>query len=72
MTMRQDDMPSPGFIPNSPRLCQEVAKAINHVEVQRDLQGAAGSSGEDLAAFFEKLLAYMKAKDLVPAPKKGK
>ena len=30
MTMRQDEMPSPGLIPNGPRLCQEVAKAINY------------------------------------------
>lgn len=73
MTMRQDEMPSPGLIPNGPRLCQEVAKAINYAEVQRDLQGAPGSTGGDLAAFFEAILAHMKAKDLIPAPtKKGK
>ena len=72
MTMRQDEMPSPGLLPNGPRLCQEVAKAINYTEVQRDLQGVPGSTGADLSAFFEALLAHMKAKDLIPQPKKGK
>ena len=74
MTMRQDEMPSPGFIPNGPRLCQEVAKAVNYAEVQRDLQGEARATGGDLAAFFEAILAHMKAKDLIPKaePKKGK
>ncbi len=72
MTMRQEDMPSPGLIPNGPRLCQEVAKAINYTEVQRDLQGVPTSTGADLAAFFEALLAHMKAKDLIPTTKKGK
>lgn len=72
MTMRQDEMPSPGLIHNGPRLCQEVAKAVNYAEVQRDLQGAPGSTGGDLAAFFESILAYMKAKDLIPSTKKGK
>ena len=68
MTMRQDEMPSPGLLPNGPRLCQEVAKAINYTEIQRDLQGAPSSTGNDLAAFFEKLLAHMRAKDLVAPP----
>lgn len=72
MTMRQDEMPSPGLLPNGPRLCQEVAKAINYTEVQRDLQGVPGSTGGDLAAFFESILAHMKAKNLIPATKKGK
>ena len=73
MTMRQDEMPSPGLIPNGPRLCQEVAKAINYTAVQRDMQGAPGSTGGYLAAFFESILAHMKAKDLLPAStKKGK
>ena len=72
MTMRQDEMPSPGLIPNGPRLCQEVAKAINYTEVQRDLQGAPGSTGGDLAAFFESILAHMKARDLITSTKKGK
>lgn len=72
MTMRQEEMPSPGLLPNGPRLCQEVAKAINYTEVQRDLQGAPGSTGADLSAFFEALLSHMKAKDLIPSTKKGK
>lgn len=72
MTMRQEEMPSPGLLPNGPRLCQEVAKAINYTEVQRDLQGAPGSTGADLSAFFEALVAHMKAKDLIPSTKKGK
>ena len=73
MTMRQDEMPSPGLIPNGPRLCQEVAKAINYTEIQRDLQGAPSLTGADLAAFFEGILAHMKAKDLIlHPPKKGK
>lgn len=67
MSMRQDEMPSPGLIPNGPRLCQEVAKAINYTEIQRDVQGRATDTGGNLAKFFEQLLAHMKAKDLIPA-----
>ena len=48
MTMRQDELPSPGLLPNGPRLCQEVATAINSTAIPRDLQGAPSSTGKKL------------------------
>lgn len=60
--MKNDDLGYPGLIPNGPRLRQEVAKALSHLEIQRDLVPAVvPTEAVKLRAFFVEAIAYLDA-----------
>lgn len=47
------NLPSPGFIPNGPRLRQEAAKAISYVETMAGLKGGKTEQAATLKAFLD-------------------
>lgn len=47
------NLPSPGLIPNGPRLRQEAAKAISYVETMAGLKGGKTEQAATLKAFLD-------------------
>jgi hypothetical protein len=51
--MLDHNLPSPGLIPNGPRLRQEAAKAISYVETVAALKGGKTEQAATLKAFLD-------------------
>lgn len=52
MSMRLENLPTPGPLSNGVLLSKEVLKAINYAQVQADLSKGSSEAGAALSKFF--------------------